>query len=54
MNKLLDSYLNSYSSQIYLLDLSQILNSFNLEGVKCSLKISTSSDLLQGSYTCRK
>jgi hypothetical protein len=50
--------LDSYFKQLFFsnppLDLSQTLNNFSLRGVECSPKISASSDLLQGNYTCRK
>jgi hypothetical protein len=52
MNKHLDSYFKFLSNPS--LDLFQTLNSFSLGGVECSFKISASSNLLQGSYTCRK
>ncbi len=51
MTKPLDFYL-IYSNPP--LDLCQTLNSYSLGGVEGSFKISTSSGLLQGSYTCWK
>jgi hypothetical protein len=54
MNKPLDYYLKYFFLSNPSLDLSQTLNSFTLESVKCSFKILTSSGLLQGSYICRK
>jgi hypothetical protein len=54
MNKPLDSLLKYLFLLDTPLDLSQTLNSFSLKGVKCSLKILTSSGMLQGSYTCQK
>jgi hypothetical protein len=54
MNKPLDSYFKYFFLSNPLLDFSQILKSFNLRGVKCSLKISASSCLMQGNYICQK
>jgi hypothetical protein len=54
MNKPLDFLLKYLFLLNPLLDLSQTSNTFSLEGVERSFKISPSLGLLQGNYICRK
>jgi len=54
MNKPLDYLLKYFFLIDPPLDLFQISKRFSFKSVKCSLKISTSSGLIQWNYTCRK